>query len=809
MPSSGNGAGKGDVVSGDTELFADRLRDFRHVAGLTQDELATRSGLSVRAVRDLERGRTRWPYRHSLYRLADALELTGLAREEFIAAAGRRLSGAGRTISLQATTGQTRDGVRTVIPRQLPAALPGFVGRQDQLAALSRVLHYPAGAALISAIGGTAGVGKTALAVQWAHEVAAEFPDGQLFVNLRGFDPSGSPVTPAHAVRVFLDALAVPADRIPQTVEGQLGLYRSLLVGKRILVVLDNARDAAQVRPLLPGAPTCRALITSRVQLTGLAATEAAHLLALDVMTDAEAQELLLQRLGASRYSAEPGAIAQIIECTARLPLAICIIGARAAAEPSLALEQVAASLAAPPDLDAFADGKDSAADVRATLSWSYRQLDDRAARLFRLLGVHPGPDVTVAAAASLAGTSPAEAHRLLNELSRACLLADNGHGRYSFHDLLRAYATERARASEDSSERTAALRRTLDHYLATAAAALIALNGRRLPADAPPLAAGVAPEAVTTRSQALEWFDREYAVLLRLIVAAAAEGFDTHAWQLPWLLASIFEYRARWLDWESTHGIALAAAERLGDRRAMALIHNATGRCAVLRRQSAMAEDHFRQALHLFEALGDIRWQAHAYVNLGVALHDAGRPRDAIPFAQQAFELYRDIGDGPGQAGSLSNIGYYSLRLGDYERGQGILAQALATYRDLGDPSGQAIASVNLGLAHQHLGEYDEAIACLRAAVALFDDMGHAAHQAEALSELGATYHESGRPAAAAEAWQQAVAIYEELGHPAAAKVRESLTAAIQQIGIGSLSGRTSQFKSPRQSRAIAAPDR
>lgn len=335
-------------MSGDSAAFAARLRGCRHLAKLTQDELAERSGLSVRTVRDLERGRTRWPYRDSLYRLADALELTGLVREEFIAAAGRRLSGADPPGTAPARTSRTRYGVSTVIPRQLPATVLDFVGRRDQLDALSQVLNYPGGTALISAIGGTAGVGKTALAVHWADQVAAEFPDGQLFLNLRGFDPSGTPMTPAHAVRVLLDALQVPADRIPQTVEGQLGLYRSLLVGKRMLVVLDNAHDAAQVRPLLPGASTCRVLITSRAQLAGLAATEAAHLLALDVMTDAEAWELLRHRLGASRCAAERGAISRIIEASARLPLAMCIIGARVAAEPDLSLDQVATDLAAP-----------------------------------------------------------------------------------------------------------------------------------------------------------------------------------------------------------------------------------------------------------------------------------------------------------------------------------------------------------------------------------------------------------------------------------------------------------------------------
>ena len=656
--------------------------------------------------------------------------------------------------------------------------MPGFAGRADQLAALSQVLNYPGGTAVISAIDGTAGVGKTALAVHWAHEVAGEFPDGQLFMNLRGFDPSGTPVTPAHAVRVFLDALGTPADRIPQTVEAQLGLYRSLLVGKRMLVLLDNARDAAQVRPLLPGSPTCRVVVTSRNQQTGLAAIEAAHLLTLDVMTDGEARQLLAHRLGASRIAAESDATARIIESSARLPLAMCIIGARAATQPGLTLAQVATDLGAQPDLDAFAAGRDPAADVRAALSWSYRQLDRSAARMFRLLGVHPGPDIAAPATVSLAGISPDESRRLLTELSRAHLLAEDGAGRFAFHDLLRAYAAEQADTCDSPADRAAATRRALDHYLATATAALLALNGRNLPASAPPPVPGVAPEAISTRPQALDWFEREYLVLLRLIELAYAGGFDTHAWQLPWLLASIFESRARWQDWESTHRIAMAAAGRLGDQRALALIHHTSGRCACLRSQLPAAEEHFRRALGLFQALADIRWQAHAHVNLGVVVHDAGRYRDAIALAQRAYDLYHEIGDVPGQAGSLTNIGLYSVHLRDYEQGRDMLTRALATYREIGDLSGQAIALANLGVACQRLGEYQEAVAALRTAADLFRDMGHAAYQAEALADLGEACRKGGQEDAAAGAWQEALAIYEELAHPDATKVRANLAA-------------------------------
>ena len=300
--------------------FAARLRGCRRAARLSQQELAERSGLTVRTISNLERGQTRWPYRDSLYRLADALELRDEARAEFIAAAGRRLDRTGP---------DEGDGRGRNVPRHLPAPVLAFAGREAELAALSRLLNEPGGTTVITAIAGTAGVGKTALAVHWAHQAAAEFPDGQLFVNLRGFDPSGTPVTSAQAVRVLLDMLQIPADRIPETLEGQLGLYRSLLAGKRMLVVLDNAHDVAQVRPLLPGSPTCRAIVSSRNQLTGLAAIEAASPLPLDVLTGTEAHQLLEQRLGAGRLAADPGATAQVIASCAHLPLALSIIAAR------------------------------------------------------------------------------------------------------------------------------------------------------------------------------------------------------------------------------------------------------------------------------------------------------------------------------------------------------------------------------------------------------------------------------------------------------------------------------------------------
>jgi len=416
--------------------FGGRLRAARRSSGLTQQELAERSGLSVRAISNLECGRIRWPYPDSVGRLADALGLRDAQRAEFTAAAGHRLGHA---------TGTVRPRAAGFIPRLLPPRSPAFVGRAGELKGLSRMLDEPGPATLITAITGTAGAGKTALAVHWAHQVAGRFPDGQLFVNLHGFGPSETPLTPADAAWMLLDALRVPADRLPETAEAQLGLYRSLLARKRTLIVLDNARDAAQVRPLLPGSPACRVIVTSRNQLPSLTAIEAARPLFTDTLTGTEARQLLATRLGSLRLAADRHATDQIIGSCAHLPLALCIVAARAELRPNLTLEHIAEHLARQPSLDAFTGMADPAADLRAAFSWSYRQLDSAAARTFRLAGLHPGTELEPYAIAALTGTTPEIAGRALGSLERASLIKSAGPDRYTMNALLRAYAREQA----------------------------------------------------------------------------------------------------------------------------------------------------------------------------------------------------------------------------------------------------------------------------------------------------------------------------------------------------------------------------
>jgi hypothetical protein len=465
-----------------------------------------------------------------------------------------------------------------VVPRQLPPAVPRFAGRGAEMAALTGLLERAPGAAgtvAISAIDGTAGIGKTALAVHWAHQVADRFPDGQLYVNLRGFGPA-DPMAPEEGLRAFLDALQVPAGQVPATEAGQQGLYRSLLARKRMLIVLDNARDPGQVRPLLPGVPGCMVLVTSRNQLTGLAAAEGAHLLTLDILTGTEAHELLADRIGAARLTAEPDSAAELIRLCARLPLALAITAARAGAHPRRTLAALAAELRdARNRLDTLATGE-QATDVRAVFSWSYNSLRAPAARMFRLLGLHPGPDITVPAAASLAGLPRGPASAALAELAGANLVTEHAPGRYAVHDLLHVYAAEHAHAEDGEASCRAAIHRMLDHYLHTCHAAAHLMQAQRGTLTLAPAQPGVTAERLADHERALAWFKAEHHVLVAIAGLAAASGFDTCAWQLPWSMATFLDWQGHWHDWAATQRIALAAVTRQDDKGAQATVRRA-----------------------------------------------------------------------------------------------------------------------------------------------------------------------------------------------------------------------------------------
>ncbi|MGW5667476.1 BTAD domain-containing putative transcriptional regulator [Micromonospora sp. NPDC003776] len=669
-----------------------------------------------------------------------------------------------------------------VVPMQLPADVSGFTGRAEHLADLDALLasrsERVSTAVVISAVSGTAGVGKTALAVHWAHTVAEKFPDGQLYVNLRGFDPTGRVMASTEAVRGFLDALGVPPERVPPDLDAQTALYRSLLAGKRILVVLDNARDAEQARPLLPGAPTVMVVVTSRSQLTGLLAADGARPLTLNLMSTMEARDLLTHRLG-GRVAAEPSAVQQIITACARLPLALSIAAARAQ-QRNFPLATLAAELnQADQQLDAL-DAGDPTSQLRAVFSWSYTALTAPSARLFRLLGLHPGPDIATPAAASLAGHPVSQTRRLLNELTRANLLVEHVPGRYTFHDLLRAYATELTHTTDTDHTRQAALTRLLDHYTHTAHTADRLLYPTRDPIPVPlaPAAADVSPEPLADHQQAMAWLAAEHPTLLATIRHAGDTGFDTHTWQLAWALNMVLYQQGHWEDQAAAWQAAVHAARRLHDPAAQAAAHRGVARGATQLGRHADAHTHLQHALDLYIRIGDRVGQGYTHYNLGYLRQREGRFDLALGHGQQALTVHRAAGHLPGQAHALNSVGWCHAQLGDYTQALTACQQALTLFQQVGDRSGQASTWDSIGYAHHQLGHYSQAIDCYQHALDLLRNLGEHYHEANVLTHLGDTHHTSGNPNAAGTAWTKALAILTDLGDPGAPRLRAKLHA-------------------------------
>jgi DNA-binding SARP family transcriptional activator/tetratricopeptide (TPR) repeat protein len=667
----------------------------------------------------------------------------------------------------------------TIVPRQLPAVAGVFVGRRSELGRLDRLAAMSEGAdaVVIAAVTGTAGIGKTATAVFWAHGVAAQFPDGQLYLNLRGFAQSGVPMPPAEAVRTLLDALGVRAERIPVSLDAQLALYRSLLAGRRMLVVLDNARDTAQVRPLLPGAPGCLVVVTSRDQLAGLTAIEGAHHISLGLLSTIEAKTLLGHRLGPDRVRAEPQATADIIARCAGLPLALVIVAAQAAARPGFPLSVHADELSEAPSGLVAVDGGDPASDVQAVFSWSYRTLSADTAKMFRLLGVHRGPDITAPAATSLAGLPAAAVRRSLDELVHAHLVAEHVPGRFALHDLLRRYAAELAEAQESDADRHAAIHRMLDHYLQTAYRAMRLLHPHREEPILPPSQQpGVVPEAPADHRRALDWFAVEHPVLLAVVEQAATAAFDVHTWQLAWTMASYLDRQVHWSDQAAVLEVALDAARRLGDRAAQARARRLLARAYTRLGRYDDAHIHLRDALEMYAELGDDTGQAHAHFALGSTLEWQGNHGDALGHARRALDLYRAADDRTGQANTLNAVGWCHALLGNYGDALAYCREALILHQELNHRHGEAYTWDTLGYAHHGLAQHLRAVACYQHAIELSRDLGDRQNEADVLTHLGDTHHTAGNPQAARESWQAALNLFDELGHPEADHVRAKL---------------------------------
>jgi DNA-binding SARP family transcriptional activator len=689
-----------------------------------------------------------------------------------------------QSLTLPAPTAAASAATASPVPAQLPLAVPGFTGRAAELARLDALLPpgdragttSPAAPVAVAVISGTPGVGKTALAVHWAHRIAHRFPGGQLHADLRGYGPTGTAVSPSEALHGFLLALGVPPERIPAGLDARTALYRTRLAGRRVLIVLDNARDPAQVRPLLPGTPGCLAVITSRRQLTSLVVTEDARPLALDLMTDAEARDLLAARLGRQRASAEPGAVDEIIASCSRLPLALAIAAARAAGRPGFTLAELAAELRGTQSgLDALG-ADDPATDPRAVFSWSYHALTRPAARLFRLLSLAPGPDITAPAAASLAALPGPQAQRLLADLATAHLLTEHAPRRYACHDLLRAYARELAGRHDSADLLDAALDRILGHYLHTSHTAATLIEPGAGPIAMEPLPAGASPVPLATAGAARDWFTAEVAALLAAVRLAADAGRGTYAWQLAQNLTAFLVRRGRWDDITQAQGTALEAARRAGDPAGEANALHSLAVGYIWSGRTGEAGPLSGQALRLFESIGDHIGQARSHGSLGWLADNAGRLDEAMHHTEQAIRLYRAAGYRPGEAVCLNDIGWHHAKLGDYEQALTCCEQALEALRETGGGGWEANILDSLGYIHHQLGNHDSSIACYQRALGIFRDLGDRPEEAEALGRLGDVLHGSGDTEAARRAWLDALHIYDEIGHPDAEEIRAKL---------------------------------
>ena len=667
--------------------------------------------------------------------------------------------------------------VLSPVPAPCPAQLPpepcDFAGRTAELGWLHALLpgQQPTAdggphASPVVLITGTAGVGKTTLAVRFARQAGPFFPDGQLYVNLRGFDPAGAPMSAGTALYWFLNALGVPARQVPSALEAQSALLRTLLRGRRVLMLLDNAHDADQVRPLLPGSSGCMVLVTSRSQLTGLV-VDGARALPLDVLGTEEAAQLVTGRLGAERTAGEGAAVAELVAHCAGLPLALSVTCARAAARPGMRLADLAAELAdARGRLDALRTGE-TATDLRAVFSWSADKLTGPAARMFRLLGVHQGPDVSPAAAASLAGVTLAEARAALAELTRASLLTESPSGRFGCHDLLRAYTAELAAATLSGAEGKQARRRVLDHYLRSAHAAMARLYPARDLVPPPPPVAGATAEEFAGQGAyeaALAWFDAEDRVLANVIEQAAAGRADEQCWKLLWYWAPLLSRRGRAEELLAVARTAVLCAGRLGDRAALAHVHcelgNVTGRLGDFR----AADEHVRKALELFADLGDLASVGRARYGLAVLLSQQGRWDEALDHAVEALRLRRSLADSAAIAYSENAVGWILAHLGQPDAALWYCRRALDMHTESGSRSGVADTLDSIAFAYGQLADYERSIAHYEQALAMFRLLGDPQGEAAAWLALGDIQLASGQQDAARRSWERSRALLAEV---------------------------------------------
>jgi tetratricopeptide (TPR) repeat protein/transcriptional regulator with XRE-family HTH domain len=715
-------------------VFGEIVRAYRQRWGITQEELADRTGVSERTIRNIETGRIGRPRSASVRRLADAFALHGAERDHFHQTA--QIEARPRP-GVDAAAGPSRSA-DWPLPAQLPADVRGFTGRADHLRGLTARLDQRSSATAVL-ITGSAGVGKTTLAVHWAHRVADRFPDGQLYINLRGYAPA-PPLRSIDALAPFLRALGVAPGRIPLDTDEAAALYRSLLADRRMLVLLDNAGRSTQVRPLLPGHSSCLALVTSRDTLTGLEVGDGADRLTVDTLGGVEAHSLMARLVGHERVRAEPDATADLARLCGHLPLALRIAAAHLTRLADLGIASYVSELSSENRLALLQVDEDPQVAVRAAFDLSYVTVPGAEQRLFRLLGLIPGDDFTAEAAAALTDVTPPAAQRLLEQLAHAHLIERCGPGRYNFHDLLRLYARGCAYDQEPEREREAALDRLFDGYLATADAAVEVLYPQklRLPQPARPHR----PE-FDTHTPALAWLNAERGNLVAAITYAADQGRRPTAWLLADVLRAYFFHTLYTVDWLTVARTADVAADIEGAHQARAAAQLSLADLHWRRSEHHQATEHTMRALALAEQTGWSEGQAAAHSTLGGVCWVAGHLAQAEDHLVRALSLNQRTGRLVGQAINLSNLGLIHGERGRLARARDLHIQALALHGRFGSNAGEAVAMTNLGETRHLLGQIQEGISLLTASVTYTRNVGDRVHEANALCCLAAAHRD------------------------------------------------------------------
>lgn len=653
------------------------------------------------------------------------------------------------------------------VPRQLPLAPAPFVGRTSDLTELTAAVDGLAdegGAVVISALSGAGGIGKTWLAVHWAHSHRDRFPDGQLFIDLRGFSPESSPMAADVAVRGFLDALGIEPGRMPVELHAQVALYRSLIASKRMLILIDNAATVDQILPLLPGDSSCTVLVTSRLSLTGLVTTCGARHLRLGCLADDEARALLTARLGSSRVAREPAAVNELLARCAGYPLALAIIAGRAQTNPHISLATLASELcSAGTPLDLL-DDVEPITSLPAVLSWSYQGLSPEQQKMFTLLGIAPGSTIAVPAAASLAGLPIVQTQALLRALDESSLVTRTSDGRYEMHDLIRDYAVNTAHQHLAEDLRSAATRRVIDFYVHTAYAGDCILNPFLLPVALEPARPGVHLLHFANRSEVMAWFDAEHLNLLAAQRTAAARHWHHIVWQLAWSMATFHTWRGHLGHQIAVWQEALATPPDLPDSP-HGPAHRSLGRAYAEMGRHEQAIEQLHQALSLAEHDKELADEAWANRELAWAWGRHGDDQQALPIALRALTIFRELAMPAWEAVTLNTVGWHAAHLADYDTAREHCHAALVLHQANHNVAGQAATYDTLGYIEHHTGHHQHAIRHYREALTLRRSLDNTYRSADTLDGLGHPYLASGQAEQARAVWREALTQYQQQG--------------------------------------------